>query len=141
VSTTDAIRTRTAARVLTADAGLRESGEVYPFIRSASHSPVHLEVAVAVVESVAVGDRGRSPSTFTREAVRVLLAYQLAPKDRVASMAALHQMEAAIRSALLTGAWTVDFTLPRWESTTREPGLDGWVWSESAFSVYHQLAV
>jgi hypothetical protein len=141
VSTTDAIRSRIAARVLTADAGLRESVEVYPFIRQGGHSPIHLEVAIAIVESEAIGDRGRSPSTFTREAVRVLLAYQLAPKDRVTSLATLHQMEAAIRSALLTGAWTIDFSLPRWETTTREPGLDGWVWSESSFSVYHQLTV
>jgi hypothetical protein len=141
VSTTDAIRTRIAARVLTANADLRESVEVYPFIRQGGHSPIHLEVAIAIVESEAIGDRGRAPSTFTREAVRVLLAYQLAPKDRVTSLATLHQMEASIRSALLTGAWTIDFTLPRWETTTREAGLDGWVWSESAFSVYHQLTV
>jgi hypothetical protein len=141
VSTTDVIRSRIAARVLTANAGLRESAEVYPFIRQGGHSPIHLEVAIAIVESEAIGDRGRSPSTFTREAVRVLLAYQLAPKDRVTSLATLHQMEASIRSALLTGAWTIDFSLPRWETTTREAGLDGWVWSESSFSVYHQLTV
>ena len=141
MSTTDAIRARIAARVLTASAGLRESAEVYEFLRQAGHSPVHLEFAVSIVASEAIGDRGRAPSTFTRESVRVLLAYQLAPKDRVTSLATLHQTEASIRSALLTGTWTTDFTLPRWETTTREAGLDGWVWSESSLSVYHQLTV
>lgn len=141
MSTTDAIRTRIAAQVLTVGGGLRESGEVYEFIRGSAHSPLHLEYAVASVSTETMSDRGRPPSVLARESMRVVLVYQLASKDRVLALTTLHQVEAAIRSALLAGVWSVDFTLPRWESTVRDAGLDGWIFSESAFSVHHALTV
>ena len=76
----------------------------------------------------------------SRTELRVLVSYQLGPLlDRVSTSDALGLLEAGVRNALAAAGWTSDFGLI-WNGTERTAGSgDGWVWSESSFTVHHLL--
>lgn len=132
------VRSQIAARVIAVVTTLRESVEPWEFIRSA-RSPVHLEYAVGVGHTSREADRQAiAPGALVTTTARVVLAYQIGPKDRVTNFDTARGVSASIRNAIVAKGWTTNLSI-RWDEHTETAGIDGWIWLEETFSVLHVL--
>lgn len=129
MSTIPSVRAQIAAHLLATAGLVRESSEPIEMIRSESHSPVHMELAVG---SESEGFTARNGQSRTR--ITVLVPYQLQAKNRISGATgydALLTVERAILAALQVSSWGA--LNPRVASlcefdSRREPGIDGWIW-------------
>jgi hypothetical protein len=137
VSTTT-VRQQIAAHLATGYGLTRESPEPVAFMRAPSRSPVHLEFGVSIESTRPIDGR----KDLVSSEVRVLIAYQLNPKDRVSSYDAMLTTDKTITDAMQLSAWANGPRLAAivWQSTTRTPGTDGWIWIEQVYSALHTLA-
>jgi hypothetical protein len=124
-----AVRSQVVAQLLAVGGLLRESAEPAELIRQASHSPVHLEVAVGVDPEVQ--DARRS---MERTRLEIVAAYQLEGKARIdgtTGYTAMLATERAMVGALRASSWGA--MNPRLASlieieSRHETGPDGWIW-------------
>ncbi len=72
----------------------------------------------------------------------MLLAYQLNPKDRVSSYDAMLTVDKTVTDAMQASAWSNGPRLAAivWQSTSRQPGTDGWMWIEQVYTALHTLS-
>lgn len=119
----------------------RQSAEPPEFMRSPSHSPVHLEFGVG-----SPGDAYAARNKSVRTDIVVLIPYQLETLDRIdgaTGYTAMLTLHAAIAAALTASHWTAE--LPKNHAPidikdAREPGPDGWIWLTTTFTALHSLA-
>lgn len=135
---TTSLRQQIAAHLATGYGLTRESPEAVPFMRAPTRSPVHLEYGVSVDSTRPIDGR----KDLCSSTVRVLVAWQLQPKDRVASYDAMLAADKVVTDAMLLSAWANG---PRvaafvWQSTDRTPAADGWIWIEQVYTALHTLA-
>lgn len=135
---TTAVRQQIAAHLATGYGLTRESPEPVAFMRAPTRSPVHLEFGVAMDSTRPVDGR----KDLVSSSVRVLIAWQLNPKDRVSSYDAMLTADKTITDAMQASAWSNGPRLAAivWQSTDRTPGVDGWVWIEQQYTAIHLLA-
>lgn len=142
MSTLDTIVSVVQAAVLAGVTGSRVSEESYDFLAAPGRSLVHLEFAVGVPGTAGQPDRQRvSLGAYVHHDIRVLLAYQLRPKDRPASYQTMITVEALARKAVMGAATTAGWGPPVYESTSRRPAVDGWMLVEHSFRVPHTLPI
>lgn len=133
-----AVRQQIAAHLATGYGLTRESPEPVPFMRAPSRSPVHLEFGVSLDNTRPIDGR----KDLVSSEVRVLLAYQLNPKDRVSSYDAMLTVDKTVTDAMQLSAWSNGPRLAAivWQSTSRQPGTDGWMWIEQVYTALHTLS-
>lgn len=139
------IRQRLANRVKGASPELRESVEPYEFFRAPGRSPIHLEYVVGIPSTKELGSNRQKTSegTLSETDCRVLVSYQLRPKDRLTSYDEMLAVEKNIRDRLLATdeIYPKDYVV-RWVSSIRSAGpADGWVYTESSFQIIHLLSL
>jgi hypothetical protein len=133
-----AVRQQIATHLATGYGLTRESPEPVAFMRAPTRSPVHLEFGVGMDNTRPVDGR----KDLVASDVRVLIAYQLAPKDRVSAYDAMLTFDTSIVNAMQLSAWSNGPRLAAlvWQSTSRTPAADGWIWIEQLYTAIHLLA-
>lgn len=131
------VRANIAAHLASLGTLTRESTEPVEFMRSAAHSPVHLEFGVG-----SPGDEPVARYGSSKTAIVVLIPYHIPPKDRVLGYGTMLTFHASIASALESTAWGAQ--LPKLAAltsirSTREPGGDGWIWLVTTCTALHPL--
>ena len=149
------VRQTIAARIAalsTTYPGLVESQEPYAFVRSPERSPVHLEFAVDLVTTTPdLTPQHPTEGAMAMHEARVVVAYHLPDKDKVAGLDAATDLEQAIRTQLLADGWTHTGSTPvaaanafsalTWRSSTHTAGIYGWLWYESTYVLFHLVPI
>lgn len=137
-----AISTQVGTTTLSVSGTLVESIFPYLFFRDAERSPRHLEYAVGIGTSEAIGDRQRAGGTvLVRSAVNVIVAVQLV--QNAPEITTALAVENDIRKHLHenTPSYPATFSI-MWKRSDRTAlGLPGWVAVESVFDCIHYMLV
>lgn len=131
------VRSQVAAHLLASGLLTRESAEPVEMIRSASHSPVHLEVAVGTPSDVRTARLNQSATEIV-----IVIPYQLEAKARIdgtTGYTAMLTLHAAILDSLCAPTWTGRYAALVDHRSTREPGADGWIWLTISCTALHSL--